>query len=191
LQEGREMNLALLIILTIILIGFILTYNTVISKKNNVDNALGAIDAELKKRRDLIPNLVESVKTYMQYEKDLLEKITRLRESAEKIEDPEKRLQIEQELSKALQSLKVRFENYPDLKANSSFLQLQATLTDVEESIAAARRFYNQAVTEYNNILEQIPYTFIAKMLGLQRKEVFKIPEEERANVNISELFKK
>jgi len=185
------MNLALLIILTIILIGFILTYNTVISKKNNVDNALGAIDAELKIRRDLIPNLVESVKAYMQYEKDLLEKITRLRESAEKIEDPEKRLQIEQELSKALQSLKVRFENYPDLKANSSFLQLQATLTDVEESIAAARRFYNQAVTEYNNILEQIPFTFIAKILGLQRKEVFTIPEEERANIDIGELLKK
>jgi Uncharacterized conserved protein len=191
LQEGREMNLALLIILTIILIGFILTYNTVISKKNNVDNALGAIDAELKKRRDLIPNLVESVKAYMQYEKDLLEKITILRESAEKIENPEKRLQIEQELSKALQSLKVRFENYPDLKANSSFLQLQATLTDVEESIAAARRFYNQAVTEYNNILEQIPFTFIAKILGLQRKEVFTIPEEEGANIDIGELFKK
>jgi len=185
------MNLVLLSVLAIIVIGFILTYNTVISKKNNVDNALGAIDTELKKRRDLIPNLVESVKTYMNHEKELLEKITRLRESAEEIEDPEKRLQIEQELSKALQSLKVRFENYPNLKANTNFLQLQATLTDVEESIAAARRFYNQAVTEYNNILEQIPFTFISKMLGLQKKEVFTISEEERANINIGELFKK
>ncbi len=185
------MNLVLLLILAVIVIGFILTYNTVISKKNNVDNALGAIDTELKKRRDLIPNLVESVKTYMNHEKELLEKITRLRESAEEIEDPEKRLQIEQELSKALQSLKVRFENYPNLKANTNFLQLQATLTDVEESIAAARRFYNQAVTEYNNILEQIPFTFISKMLGLQKKEVFTISEEERANINIGELFKK
>jgi LemA protein len=120
------MNLALLLILAIMIIGFILTYNTVISKKNNVDNALGAIDTELKKRRDLIPNLVESVKAYMQYEKDLIEKITRLRESAEKIEDPEKRLQIEQELSKALQSLKIRFENYPNLKANRNFLQLSS-----------------------------------------------------------------
>jgi LemA protein len=100
-------------------------------------------------------------------------------------------LQIEQELSKALQSLKVRFENYPNLKANKNFLQLQTTLTDVEESIAAARRFYNQAVTEYNNILEQIPFTFIAKMLGLQRKEVFTIPEEERSNIDVGELFKK
>jgi Uncharacterized conserved protein len=100
-------------------------------------------------------------------------------------------LQIEQELSKALQSLKARFENYPNLKANRNFLQLQATLTDIEESIAAARRFYNQAVTEYNNILEQIPFTFIAKMLGLQRKEVFTIPEEERANIDIEELLKK
>jgi len=184
-------ELIIFIVIAIIIIGFILIYNTVISKKNNVDNALGSIDAELKKRRDLIPNLVESVKAYMQYEKDLLEKITRLRESAEKIEDPEKRLQIEQELSKALRTLAVRFENYPQLKASQNFLQLQATLTDVEESIAAARRFYNQAVTEYNNILEQIPFTFIAKMLGLQRKEVFTIPEEERANIDIGELFKK
>ena len=185
------MELVIFIVLAVIVIGFILTYNTVISKKNNVDNALGSIDTELKKRRDLIPNLVESVKTYMQYESELLEKITRLRESAEKNEDPEKRLQIEKELSKALQSLKVRFENYPNLKANTNFLQLQATLTDVEESIAAARRFYNQAVTEYNNILEQIPFTFISKMLGLQKKEVFTISEEERANIDIGELFKK
>jgi len=184
-------ELVIFIVLAVIVIGFILTYNTVISKKNNVDNALGSIDTELKKRRDLIPNLVESVKTYMQYESELLEKITRLRESAEKNEDPEKRLQIEKELSKALQSLKVRFENYPNLKANTNFLQLQATLTDVEESIAAARRFYNQAVTEYNNILEQIPFTFISKMLGLQKKEVFTISEEERANIDIGELFKK
>jgi len=185
------MNLALLIILTIIVIGFIFTYNTVISKKNNVDNALGSIDAELKKRRNLIPNLVESVKAYMQYESDLLEKITRLRESAEKIEDSEKRLQIEQDLSKALRTLAVRFENYPQLKASQNFLQLQATLTDVEESIAAARRFYNQAVIEYNNTLEQIPFTFIAKMLRLQRKEVFTIPEEERVDINIRELLRK
>jgi LemA protein len=185
------MTLALSLILAVIIIGFILIYNTVISKKNNVDNALGAIDAELKKRRDLIPNLVESVKAYMQYEKELLEKITRLRESAEKTINSEERLKIEQELSKALYNLKLRFENYPELKASQNFLQLQATLTDIEESIAAARRFYNQAVTEYNNILEQIPFTFIAKMLKLQRKEVFTIPEEEKANVDIGELLKK
>jgi len=92
---------------------------------------------------------------------------------------------------KALQSLRVRFENYPDLKANKNFLQLQTTLTNIKESIIAARRFYNQAVTEYNNILEQIPFTFIAKMLGLQRKEVFTIPEIERTNIDIGELFKK
>jgi LemA protein len=185
------MNLILLIILAVVIIGFILIFNTVISKKNNVDNALGSIDTQLKKRRDLIPNIVESVKAYMQYEKDLLEKITRLRESAEKTTSSEEKLQMEQELSKALNTLKLSFENYPQLKASQNFLQLQATLTDVEESIAAARRFYNQAVIEYNNILEQIPFTFIAKMLGLQRKQVFTIPEEERANINIGELLRK
>jgi LemA protein len=185
------MVIVISVVLIITIIGFISVYNIVISKKNNVYKALGTIDAELKKRRDLIPNLVESVRTYMQYEKELLEKITRLREFAEKTTNSEERLQIEQELSKALNILKLRFENYPQLKASQNFLQLQATLTDVEESIAAARRFYNQAVTEYNNILEQIPYTFIAKMLRLQRKEVFTIPEEERSNINVGELLRK
>jgi len=185
------MNLYIGLVIILVLIGFILVYNYVISKKNNVDNTLGAINAELKKRRDLIPNLVECVKSYMIYEKELLEKIVSLRELAERSLNPEERLQIEQEISRILYHLKLRFENYPDLKASKNFLQLQATLTDVEESIAAARRFYNQAVTEYNNIIEQIPYMFIAKMLGLQRKEVFTIPEEEKTNVNIGELLRK
>jgi LemA protein len=183
---------AIVITVAIILVLYLVyAYNSLISKRNNVENAAGAIDAELKKRRDLIPNLVESVKTYMQYEKELLEKLVRLREEAEKATDAEIKFKLEQEISKTLNAVKIRAENYPELKASQNFLQLQVALTDVEESIAAARRFYNQAVTEYNNAIEQIPYNLFAKMLGFQRKQVFTIPEEERSSINIGELFKK
>jgi len=178
-------------VVVILVLYLIYVYNSLISKKNNVENAAGAIDAELKKRRDLIPNLVESVKAYMQYEKELLEKIVRLREEAEKATDVEAKFKLEQEISKTLNAIKIRAENYPELKASQNFLQLQVALTDVEESIAAARRFYNQAVKEYNDAIEQIPSNFFAKRLGFQRKQVFTIPEEERSNINIGDLFKK
>jgi LemA protein len=182
-------------ILTLVLIGTLLllliwTYNTVVARKNQVENAFGAIEAQLKRRRDLIPNLVEAVKQYMTYERDLLERLTQLRERAERTEG-EEHFKAESELSQALRQIWARFEAYPDLKASKNFLQLQAALTETEDSIAAARRFYNQAVTDYNNVLEQIPFTFIARAMGLTRKSVFAISEEERANPNLGELFRK
>lgn len=157
------MTIFVITVVVILVLYLMYVYNSLISKKNNVENAAGAIDAELKKRRDLIPNLVESVKAYMQYEKDLLEKLVRLREEAEKATDVEAKFKLEQEISKTLNAIKIRAENYPELKASQNFLQLQVALTDVEESIAAARRFYNQAVKEYNDAIEQIPSNFFAK----------------------------
>ncbi|WP_022799473.1 LemA family protein [Thermus islandicus] len=164
-------------------------YNTVVARKNQVENAFGAVEAQLKKRRDLIPNLVEAVKQYMAYEKDLLEKLTRLREALEGTKDAEEALRLEGELSRALAALRLRAEAYPDLKASQNFLQLQAALTEAEDSIAAARRFYNQAVTEYNNVLEQIPFAFFARALGLSRKPVFTLPQEEREAPDLRGLF--
>jgi len=160
----------------------------VVARKNQVENAFGAVEAQLKRRRDLIPNLVEAVKQYMAYEQDLLKRLTQLREQAEKAQG-EERLKAEGELSRVLGQVWARLEAYPDLKASGNFLQLQAALTEVEDSIAAARRFYNQAVTDYNNVLEQIPFAFIARAMGLTRKSVFTIPEEERAAPNLGELF--
>jgi len=178
----------ILILLGVFLLLFVWTYNTVVARKNQVENAFGAVEAQLKRRRDLIPNLVEAVKQYMAYERDLLEKLTQLREQAEKAQG-EERLKAEGELSQVLRQIWARLEAYPDLKASGNFLQLQAALTEVEDSIAAARRFYNQAVTDYNNVLEQIPFAPIARAMGLTRKPVFTIPEEERAAPNLGELF--
>jgi LemA protein len=169
---------------------FVWAYNTVVARKNQVENAFGAVEAQLKRRRDLIPNLVEAVRQYMAHERDLLERLTRLREWAERTQG-EEHFKAESELSQALRQIWARLEAYPDLKASGNFLQLQAALTEVEDSIAAARRFYNQAVTDYNNVLEQIPFAPIARALGLARKPVFTVSEEERAAPDLGELFRR
>jgi LemA protein len=174
----------------VLLALFVWVYNTVVARKNQVENAFGAVEAQLNRRRDLIPNLVEAVKQYMAYEQDLLKRLTQLREQAEKAQG-EERLKAEGELSRVLGQVWARLEAYPDLKASGNFLQLQAALTEVEDSIAAARRYYNQAVVDHNNVLEQIPFTFIAKAMGLTRKPVFTIPEEERAAPDLGELFRR
>jgi len=184
------MSALILVFASALVLLFVWVYNTVVARKNQVENASGAIEAQLKRRRDLIPNLVAAVKQYMTYERDLLEKLTQLREWAERTQG-EEHFKAEGELSRVLGQIWARLEAYPDLKASGNFLQLQAALTEVEDSIAAARRFYNQAVTDYNNVLEQIPFTFIARAMGLTRKPVFTIPEEERAVPDLGELFRK
>ncbi|WP_337844655.1 LemA family protein, partial [Thermus sp.] len=127
-------------ILALLLFLAVLAYNTVVARKNNVENAFGAVEAELKKRRDLIPNLVEAVKAYRDYERELLERLVALRERAAKAGSPEEELKAEGEIGRLLPRLLARLEAYPDLKASANFLQLQAALTEVEDSIAAARR---------------------------------------------------
>jgi LemA protein len=184
------MSLLALVLIGTLLLLLIWAYNTVVARKNQVENAFGAIEAQLKRRRDLVPNLVEAVKQYMTYERDLLERLTRLREWAERTQG-EEHFRAEGELSQALRQIWARLEAYPDLKASGNFLQLQAALTEIEDSIAATRRFYNQAVTDYNNALEQIPFTFFARVMGLTRKPVFTIPEEERSNPDLGELFRR
>jgi LemA protein len=183
-------NTLILVFLGALLAFFVWAYNTVVARKNQVENAFGAVEAQLKRRRDLIPNLVEAVRQYMAHERDLLERLTRLREWAERTQG-EEHLRAEGELSRVLGQVWARLEAYPDLKASGNFLQLQAALTEVEDSIAAARRYYNQAVTAYNNALEQIPFAPIARALGLARKPVFTIPEEERAAPDLGELFRR
>ncbi len=184
------MSILLLVFAGVLTLLLVWTYNTVVARKNQVENAFGAVEAQLKRRRDLVPNLVEAVKQYMAHERDLLERLTRLRERAERTEG-EEHFKAEGELSQALRQIWARLEAYPDLKASKNFLQLQAALTEVEDSIAAARRFYNQAVTDYNNVLEQIPFAPIARAMGLARKPVFTIPEEERVAPDLGELFRR
>ncbi len=179
-----------LIIVIVLAIILVLMYNSLIAKKNQVENIFGSVDTQLKKRYDLIPNLVASVSKYMEHEKGILEDITKLRADANKpnISD-EQKMELDAKMSAALGSIMIAVENYPDLKANENVMHLQHSLNEVEEQISAARRAYNQAVTDYNNAIEQIPTNFMANAMNYRQKEVFEISEGERQNVNVKELF--
>ena len=181
-----------LIVVAVIVLILILMYNSLVSKKNQVANIFANVDVQLKKRFDLIPNLVSSVQEYMKHEKSLLEEITKLRTDANKsdLSDDEK-IALDKKVSKALDSIMIAVENYPDLKANQNVLNLQNSLNEIEAQISAARRAFNQAVTDYNNALEMIPTNFMAKAMNYKQKEVFEIESTQRENVNIKELFNK
>ncbi|WP_372999303.1 LemA family protein [Sulfurimonas sp.] len=180
-----------LIILIIIALVLILMYNSLVAKKNQVENIFASVDTVLKKRYDLIPNLVATVSKYMEHEKSLLTEVTKLRAEANKpnISD-EQKIALDAKVSSALGSIMIAVENYPELKANENVMHLQGTLHEVEEQISAARRAYNQAVTDYNNAIEMIPTNFMASAMAYKRKQVFEIVEAERKNVNVKELFK-
>ncbi len=180
-----------LIVFGVIVLAIVLMYNSLISKKNQVDNIFAGIDAVLKKRYNLIPNLVSSVQQYMTHEREILEKVTELRAKAMQpgISDT-KKIELDRQITSMLGSIMVAVENYPELKANENVMHLQRTLTEIEAQIAAARRAYNQAVTDYNNAIEMIPTNILANMMHYTRKEVFSIPDEQRKNVDVKALFK-
>lgn len=167
-----------------------LLYNSLVGKKNQVENVFASIDTLLKKRYDLIPNLISTVKTYMQHERGTLTEITELRAKAisGNISDDEK-VELDNKVTKALGGIMVAVENYPDLKANQNFMQLQRSLTEIEEQISAARRAYNASVTDYNNAIEMIPTNIMASIMHYQRKQVFEISQQERQNVNVKNIF--
>ncbi len=177
-------------IIVIFILLWIFYYNSLIGKRNQVTNAFSAIDVMLKKRFDLIPNLVEIVKQYTDYEQSTLTKIVELRAKATSgsISDTEK-ASLDAELSSTVKGLMVNVENYPDLKANTNFLNLQTTWTESEEQIAAARRTYNAVVTDFNNAIMMFPGNLFAGMLSYTPIEVLATAEEERKNISAKELF--
>lgn len=179
-----------LIIVIVLALVLVLMYNSLVGKKNQVENIFASVDTVLKKRYDLIPNLVASVSKYMEHEKSLLENVTKLRAEANKpnLSDGEK-IALDAKVTSALGSIMVAVENYPELKANENVMHLQHTLHEVEEQISAARRAYNQSVTDYNNAIEMVPTNFMASLMNYKRKEVFTIVEEQRQNVDVKELF--
>ncbi|RKY37014.1 MAG: LemA family protein [Candidatus Omnitrophota bacterium] len=184
--------LLFVVILGIIVLLGVTLYNSLVAKKNQVQNVFASIDALLKKRYDLIPNLISTVQTYMQYEKQTLTEITEIRAQAvsPQITDDQK-INLDNKISRALGGLMVAVENYPQLKANQNFMQLQGALNEIEEQVSAARRAYNAAVTDYNNAVEMFPTNFVASMMHYTRKQVFEISKEQRQNVNVKNLFNK
>ncbi len=178
------------IIFAVLVFFAVLMYNRLVSKKNQVDNAYASIEALLKKRFDLVPNLVESVKGYMKHEADLLTRLTELRTKAlSGYLNEEKVMALDGEFRGMATKLLAAVENYPDLKANTNFLQLQAALNEVEEQISAARRAYNAAVKDYNTALETIPTNIIAGIVGYKPRNFFEVRDTEREPVDVGKLF--
>ncbi|MDX2238159.1 MAG: LemA family protein [Hyphomonadaceae bacterium] len=171
----------ILIIGVVLALALILIYNRLVALRQNTNQAFGDIDVQLKQRHDLIPNLVETVKGYAGHERGTLEAVTQARAaavSAEGSKNPAAMAQAESVLTAALGRLIAIAEAYPDLKANTNFQQLQAELSDIENKIAAARRFFNNAVNEFNTAIEQFPAVLIAGPFGFAKRDFFDLGEE-------------
>ncbi|MDY0078242.1 MAG: LemA family protein [Bacteroidales bacterium] len=182
--------ISVLAVAVILGVAVISMYNGLIRRRNEVDNAFGGMDVQLKKRYDLIPNIISTVKQYATHERELLEKVTEMRAQATSGNlSQEEKVALDNQISAGMKGIMVAVENYPDLKANENFLNLQRTLNEVESQISAARRTYNAVITIYNNGIQTFPQNTIAGMMNMQRKEVFVIPETERQNVDVKAMF--
>lgn len=179
------MGLILIIILVVLVVWAIAIYNGLITLKNRVDEAWSDIDVQLKRRYDLIPNLVNTVKGYAAHEKEVFEKVTEARSRAMGAGTAHDKAQAENMLSNTLKSLFAIAEAYPDLKANQNFLELQRELTDTEDKIQASRRFYNGNVRDFNTKIQVFPNNIFAGILGFAKREFFEANGEEKEPVNV------
>lgn len=180
------MNTFLIVIIAIvavIIIYFISEFNSLVTLKNRSKEAWSDIDVQLKRRHNLIPNLVETVKGYASHERELLEKVTEARSRAIQAQDTKSKEQAENALSSTLKSLFAVSENYPDLKASTNFLELQRELTDTEDKVQAARRFYNGNVRDMNTKIEMFPSNMIANIFNFKKMDLFQIDNEEEKQV--------
>lgn len=160
-------------------------YNSLVALRIRIKEAWSQIDVQLKRRADLIPNLVESVKGYAKHEKSVFENVTKARSALLKAKGPLEKAEANNQLAGALKTLFAVAENYPQLKANENFLQLQKELSDTEDKVAYARQFYNTAVTEYNTKIQIFPNVLIANNFGFKSEEFFEAEEEERKKVKV------
>ena len=167
-------------VIVVIVLWVITVYNGLVAMRQRVGQAFADIDVQLKQRHDLIPNLVETVKGYAAHERGTLEAVTQARNTAVAAQGPAQQAAAENMLSGALRQLFALSEAYPDLKANANFQQLQAELTDIENKLAAARRFFNNAVQEYNTGIQQFPAALFAGMFGFGPREFFDVGEERK-----------
>lgn len=172
--------LVILGVIGAIAITIISIYNRLVALRQNRQNAFADIDVQLKQRSDLIPNLVETVKGYAAHEKGVFEEVTKMRAKAQDADTPSERLVAEKALGKAMVNVLAVAENYPDLKADQNFQQLMAELSDIENKLAAARRFFNNATSEYNTSIEQFPANLIAGRFGFKAEEFYEVDEAER-----------
>jgi len=179
--------IVLIAIFVLLVIAFVAYYyNKIIRLENRIDNAWAQIDVQLKRRADLIPNLVESVKGYMEHEKSVLENVTKARSALMNAKTPQDNIKANNQLTSALKTLFAVAENYPTLKANENFLQLQDELTHTEDKISYARQHYNDNVLAFNNAIETFPGRTFAHRMGKKERQMLEIPEEARETPKVS-----
>lgn len=172
---------AVILVLVIVVFAFVIaTYNQLVQSRNKVKNSFAQIDAQLQRRFDLLPNLVETVESFASHEKKILQNVAAARSGYLSTNDAKEKLAVNNQLSSMLKSLFVVSEHYPDLKANGNFVRLQEELSETEDKIAFARQFYNDAVTIYNNKLQMFPANMIAGMFGFREEELFNVVDEVR-----------
>jgi len=176
----------IVLILVIVLLVFLSYYNKIIRLENRIDNSWAQIDVQLKRRADLIPNLMETVKGYMTHEKEVLENVTKARSALMGAKSPQENIDADNMLTGALKSLFAVSENYPDLKANQNFLNLQDELTHTEDKIAYSRQHFNDTVLSFNNTIETFPGIIFAKRMGKKEREMLQIPEADKELPKVS-----
>jgi len=179
-------------VVALIILSVILIYNGLVAKRQTVNEAFSGIDVQLKLRRELVPNLVETVKGYAAHEKSTLDAVISARNAATaaSTQGPAAMGAAEGVLGGALGRIFALAESYPDLKANTNFLQLQTELSSIEDKVAASRRFYNSAVNEFNTAVEQFPASMIAGATGFTKREMFDVGEAERVSLNVAPTVK-
>ena len=181
------LGLILVIILVVLVVLVVACYNSLVSARNKVKEEWSGIDVQLQRRFDLIPNLVETVKGYAKHENETLTKLTELRTSWGDAKTVQEKGKLNSSLTSNLRSIYAVAENYPELKANENFLQLQVELSSTEEKIASSRNSYNSAVNQYNTKIEIIPTNIIANLFHFEKSELFEVENEEvRKNVKVS-----
>ncbi len=180
--------IVILIIIAVLVIAVIAMYNKLVRLRNTVKSSWSDIDVQCKKRYDLVPNLVETVKGYASHERAVFEKVTEARSMAMKATNPAEMAKAENMIRDTLKSLFAVAEAYPELKANANFLQLQSQLQELENNIEYARRYYNAVVRDYNILIESFPSNLIASQFGFKQEQLFQLeaPEAERKAVKVS-----
>ena len=177
--------IVLIVVIVAIILWIVATYNSLVTLRNRVRDAWSQIDVQLKRRFDLIPNLVETVKGYTKHESETLENVIKARNTYLSATTPEDQMQADGELSKAVSKLFALSEAYPDLKANENFKDLQNQLNETENKIAVSRQFYNDIVMQYNNKVEVIPSNIVANMFHFKKEPFFEAQGAERENVQV------
>lgn len=176
----------ILVIVVVVILWLVIMYNSLVRVKNQVVNAWAQIDVQLKRRTDLIPNLIEAVKGYMKHEKEVLTEVTKARTQMMQADTPTKKAEANNMLSDALKSLFAVSENYPDLKANENFLQLQEELVGTENKVAYSRQHYNDMVMRYNTKIQVFPTNIFAGMFNFEQKDSFEASDADKKPVKVS-----